>query len=163
MHRDVKPGNVLLDERDHAYVTDFGLATSGREGLTQTGDFAGTLDFVAPERIRGQRGDARVDVYALGCLLYAALTGGVPYARESQAATLFAHVSDPVPAPSSASATLSPFDAVVQPAMAKDPDDRYASAAEFAASLAAVSTVTEAVPPPPPVPQALGDPGTPWG
>ena len=87
----------------------------------------------------------------------------LPYARESQAATLFAHVSDPVPAPSSVSATLSPFDAVVQRAMAKDPDDRYASAAEFAASLAAVSTVTEAVPPPPPVPQALGDPGTPWG
>ena len=77
VHRDVKPGNVLLDERDHAYVTDFGLATSGPKGLTQTGDFAGTLDFVAPERIRGQRGDARVDVYALGCLLYAALTGGV--------------------------------------------------------------------------------------
>ncbi len=157
VHRDVKPGNVLLDESDRAYVTDFGLATSGREGLTQTGHFAGTLDFVAPERIRGQRGDARVDVYALGCLLYAALTGGVPYARESQAATLFAHVSDPIPAPSSVSATLSPFDAVVQRAMAKDPDDRYASVAEFAASLAAVSTVTEAPAPPPPVPQAVGD------
>ncbi len=147
VHRDVKPGNVLLDAHDAAFVTDFGLATAGRDGLTRTGEFAGTLDYVPPERIQGQRGDARADVYSLGCLLYTALTGRVPFARDSHASTLFAHLNDPPPAPSSVVPGVEDLDGVVRRAMAKDADDRFPTAAAFADALGATA-------PPPPVPQA---------
>jgi serine/threonine-protein kinase len=159
VHRDVKPANVLLNDRDDAFVTDFGLAIGGGPGVTQDGDFAGTLDYVAPERIQGNRGDARADVYALGCLLFAALTGRVPYPRDTQAATLFAHISEPIPMCSELVPTLTAFDPVVARAMAKQPDDRYQSAAEFAAALPAVSLVdVPVVPVPQPAP-----PPPPWG
>src|SRR3954451_3934071 len=158
VHRDVKPANVLLNERDDAFVTDFGLAIGGGPGVTQEGDFAGTLDYVAPERIQGNRGDARADVYALGCLLFAALTGRVPYPRDTQAATLFAHISEPIPRPSDLVPTLTAFDAVVARAMAKVPDDRYQSAADFAAALPPTFELHT-----PPVPQPAPPPPAPWG
>jgi serine/threonine protein kinase len=105
VHRDVKPANVLLsggEGADHAYITDFGVArnVATRSGLTQTGRFVGTLDYVAPEQISGAAIDARVDVYALGCLLFKLLTGKVPFPREGEAARLYAHLNDPPPAPS---------------------------------------------------------------
>jgi serine/threonine protein kinase len=136
VHRDVKPANVLLsgDEAAHAYITDFGVArnVSTESGLTQTGRFVGTLDYVAPEQISGGEIDARVDVYALGCLLFKLLTGEVPFPRDGEAARLYAHLNDPPPAPSlyvpECSMTL---DDVVIRAMSKSPEDRYPSAGDL--------------------------------
>ncbi len=97
MHRDVKPANVLLGEDDHAYLTDFGLTKqltlSADGGLSRTGAWVGTLGYAAPEQIRGERVDARTDVYALGCVLVHALTGSPPYVRDSDHATMWAHLN----------------------------------------------------------------------
>jgi len=136
IHRDVKPANVLLsgDEADHAYITDFGVArnVATESGLTQTGRFVGTLDYVAPEQISGGEIDARVDVYALGCLLFKLLTGEVPFPKEGDAARLFAHLNDPPPAPSLYVPEVSmALDDVVIRAMSKSPNDRYPSAGDL--------------------------------
>ncbi len=137
VHRDVKPANVLLggDEgAEHAYITDFGVArnVATESGLTQTGRFVGTLDYVAPEQISGEAIDARVDVYALGCLLFKLLTGEVPFPREGEAARLYAHLHDPPPAPSLyvPEVSMALDDAVIR-AMSKEPDDRYPSAGDL--------------------------------
>src|SRR5262249_60274006 len=103
-----------------------------QSGLTQTGRFVGTLDYVAPEQISGGPIDARVDVYALGCLLYKLLTGQVPFPREGEAARLYAHLNDPPPAPSLYVPELSmALDDVVIRAMSKQPGDRYPSAGDL--------------------------------
>lgn len=137
VHRDVKPANVLLSEagsEDHAYITDFGVArnVATESGLTQTGRFVGTLDYVAPEQISGGAVDARADVYALGCLLFKLLTGDVPFPRDTEAARLYAHLNDPPPAPSlHATAVSMALDDVVIRAMSKQPDDRFPSAGDL--------------------------------
>ena len=110
VHRDIKPANVLLTTEDHVYLTDFGLTKHALciAGSTKPGHWVGTLDYVAPEQIRGERVDARADVYALGCLLFYTLTGEVPFKRESDEARLWAHLpsrrrsraSTPPPRPS---------------------------------------------------------------
>jgi hypothetical protein len=153
IHRDVKPANVLLSGdpgAEHAYITDFGVArnVATRSGLTQTGRFVGTLDYVAPEQISGGPLDARVDVYALGCLLFKLLTGEVPFPREGEAARLYAHLHDPPPAPSLYAPTVPmALDDVVIRAMSKSPDDRYPSAGDLGrAALAALSGAAVAVP-----------------
>jgi hypothetical protein len=146
VHRDVKPANVLLagtGGEDHAYITDFGVArnVATESGLTQTGRFVGTLDYVAPEQISGGTVDARADVYALGCLLFKLLTGEVPFPRDTEAARLYAHLNDPPPAPSLHATEVSMgLDDVVIRAMSKDPDDRYPSAGDLGrAAVAALS------------------------
>ena len=137
VHRDVKPANVLLaggERAEHAYITDFGVArnVATESGLTQTGRFVGTLDYVAPEQISGGAVDARADVYALGCLLFKLLTGEVPFPKESEAARLFAHLNDPPPAPSLYVPEVSmALDDVVIRAMSKAPEDRYPSAGDL--------------------------------
>ncbi len=104
VHRDVKPPNVLIahEGEEHAYLTDFGLtkhaAAASAAGFTRTGHFVGTPDFAAPEQIRGEQADARADVYALGALLFHALTGRVPFPRDSELAKMYAHLNDPAPA-----------------------------------------------------------------
>jgi len=153
VHRDVKPANVLLggeEGAEHAYITDFGVArnVATQSGLTQTGRFVGTLDYVAPEQISGGEVDARVDVYALGCLLYKLLTGEVPFPRDGEAARLYAHLHDPPPAPSLfAPAVPMALDNVVARAMSKQPGDRYPSAGDLGrAAQAALSGTPVAVP-----------------
>jgi hypothetical protein len=153
VHRDVKPANVLLSGdpgAEHAYITDFGVArnVATQSGLTQTGRFVGTLDYVAPEQISGEPIDARVDVYALGCLLFKLLTGEVPFPREGEAARLYAHLNDPPPAPSLYEPSVSmALDDVVARAMSKSPEDRYPSAGDLGrAAQAALSGTAVSVP-----------------
>jgi Protein kinase domain len=153
VHRDVKPANVLLSGdpgSEHAYITDFGVArnVATQSGLTQTGRFVGTLDYVAPEQISGEPIDARVDVYALGCLLFKLLTGEVPFPREGEAARLYAHLNDPPPAPSLYQPSISmALDDVVARAMSKEPGDRYPSAGDLGrAAQAALSGTAVSIP-----------------
>lgn len=146
IHRDVKPANILIADAngdDHAYLTDFGLAkrTSSDEGPTQTGQWVGTLDYVAPEQIHGRGVDARVDVYSLACVLYQCLSGSVPYPRDSDVAKMFAHLNDPPPSLAEADATVPPeFEEVVHRGMSKAPDDRYPSAGDLGRAAVAASS-----------------------
>jgi YVTN family beta-propeller protein len=137
VHRDVKPPNVLIaaEGEEHAYLTDFGLtkhaAASG--GFTRTGVFVGTPDFASPEQIRGEHADARADVYALGAVLFHALTGRTPFPRDSELAKMYAHLNDPAPAASPlAPGVPAALDGVIGTAMAKDPEERFQSAGDLA-------------------------------
>jgi streptogramin lyase/predicted Ser/Thr protein kinase len=134
VHRDVKPANVLLGPDEHVYLTDFGLTKHALSigGATKPGHWVGTLDYVAPEQIRGERVDARADIYALGCVLYYALTGHVPFEREGDEARLWAHLSEDPPKPSQREPRLPPeLDDVIARALAKNPDDRFPSAGDL--------------------------------
>src|SRR5947209_14159505 len=131
VHRDVKPANILIatvGEREHVYLTDFGLtrraeSTTGVT-VTRTGFFLGTIDYVAPEQARGERVDARADVYSLGCVLFQALTGTVPFPLENEIAKLYAHEQQPVPSVLARAPDLpAAFDGVLARAMAKRPAD----------------------------------------
>ncbi|MGI8801578.1 MAG: serine/threonine-protein kinase PknK [Solirubrobacteraceae bacterium] len=144
VHRDVKPANVLVTADEHLYLTDFGLtkrvADFGSGGMTATGGFVGTLDYIAPEQVSGEPVDGRGDVYALGCVLYQLLTGVVPFPRDVEVAKIFAHMSLAPPVASMLAPGVSgELDAVVARAMAKDPADRYQSAGDLgrAAAVAA--------------------------
>jgi streptogramin lyase/predicted Ser/Thr protein kinase len=143
VHRDVKPANVLLGPDEHVYLTDFGLTKHALSigGATKPGHWVGTLDYVAPEQIRGERVDARADIYALGCVLYYALTGHVPFEREGDEARLWAHLSEDPPKPSEREPRVSAeLDEVVARALAKNPDDRFPSAGDLGrAAIAAVA------------------------
>jgi Protein kinase domain len=146
VHRDVKPANVLLagdKGREHAYLTDFGLTkeVASQEGLTKTGMIVGTMDYIAPEQLQGTAVDARADVYALGCVFYEALTGRVPFRRDTDVARMWAHMNEEPPPPSTITAGISPdLDEVVRRGMAKDPDERFPSAGDLGrAAVAAAS------------------------
>ena len=133
VHRDIKPANVLLGRGDHVYLSDFGLAKRAEEagGLTRQGSIVARAEYVAPEQILEDRVDALSDVYALGCLLYEALTAEAPYAGHRDGAML-AHVDAPPPSPVSRRPTIPRgFDEVVRRAMAKDPAERYPSAGDL--------------------------------
>jgi CHASE2 domain-containing sensor protein len=141
VHRDVKPANVLLtlDEPEHLYLTDFGVAlqVGPGAGLTNAGGWVGTLDYLAPEQVRGEPADAAGDVYALAGLLFQCVTGEVPFPRDSDAAKLWAHVNAPPPAPSTLRPDLpAAIDDVVARGLAKDPGERYRSATELACACA---------------------------
>ena len=133
VHRDIKPANVLLARGDHVYLSDFGLAKRADEagGLTRQGSIVARAEYVAPEQILEDRVDARSDVYALGCLLYEAITGEAPYS-ESRENPLLAHINEPPPSPLSRRPALPRgLDDVVKRAMAKDPRERFASAGDL--------------------------------
>ena len=140
VHRDVKPGNILVredDDGDHAYVCDFGLARHVSSVSSLTGDrgFVGTIDYVSPEQIEGTPVDARADVYSLGCVLYECLTGVRPYERDSELAVVFAHLNEPPPKATDVRPELPfAFDEVFANGLAKSRDERYSSCGELAAA-----------------------------
>ena len=152
VHRDVKPPNVLIAQEgeDHAYLTDFGLSklAAVASGFTRTGNFVGTPDFAAPEQIRGEHADARADVYALGAVLFHALTARTPFPRDSELAKMYAHLNDPAPSASALAPAVPPaLDAVIGTAMAKEPAERFASAGDLArAAWAALQGETQPAP-----------------
>jgi ABC-type transport system substrate-binding protein len=140
VHRDVKPANVMLTsvassgEDEHVYLTDFGLTKrmASESGITDTGQFVGSLDYAAPEQFEGGTLTPATDLYSLGCVLYECLTGEAPYRREQDAAVMYAHLLAPVPKVTEARAELLPgIDQVLARAMAKKPEERYASGAQL--------------------------------
>jgi YVTN family beta-propeller protein len=140
VHRDVKPGNVLIGSpetaSEHAYLSDFGLTKrmTSDSGLTGTGQFVGTLDYAAPEQFEGKKLDGRADVYSLAVVLYESLSGEIPYRRDNQAALVYAHLMAEPPAVTEKRPELpAAIDAVVAKGMAKSPEDRYPTAGALVA------------------------------
>jgi serine/threonine protein kinase len=133
IHRDIKPQNILIGRGDHAYLADFGLIKAPDEArLTGTGQFIGTIDYVAPEQIQAEPATPASDIYALTGVLYECLTGEVPFPKPSEAATLHAHVMQPPPKVSERRPDLPPaLDGVIAAGMAKDPWSRPSRAAEL--------------------------------
>ena len=140
VHRDVKPQNVLIDEHQRAYLTDFGLVRTldATSGHTAAGSVVGTLAYMAPEQLQGDRAvDGRADQYALACTLYEAACGAPPFARETDVQLVMAHRLEEPPSLSSFSLEAALLDRPLGRALAKDPGDRYASCGALAEDLAA--------------------------
>ena len=144
VHRDVKPGNILVvdgegsEGRDLVYLSDFGLTKrlESGTGITQTGQFVGTVDYVAPEQIEGKRVDSRVDVYSLACVLYECLTGAVPYQRDTQVAGLYAHLREKPPRLTASRPELpSALDGILAKALSKASAQRYATCGAFSSAV----------------------------
>ena len=138
VHRDVKPGNVLLTSDGLVKVTDFGIARAinTEEGLTQAGSVMGTATYFSPEQAEGLAVDARSDVYSLGIVLYEMLVGRPPFQGDSPVAVASKHVRDAAPLPRDLKADLPlPIEAITMKAIAKKPDDRYASADDMRTDL----------------------------
>jgi serine/threonine protein kinase len=156
IHRDVKPGNVLVTEQrdaedDFCYLMDFGVSTwtaSSAATITATGQMVGTANYMAPEQIEGGRVDGATDLYSLGCVLYECLTGEAPFSGRSPPATLYGHLHEQAPAPTSIRPSLPPgVDAVIERALMKAPGERYASCRELTQDLrAAMSGSTGTLP-----------------
>jgi serine/threonine-protein kinase len=145
VHRDVKPANVIVAaETEQAYLCDFGLArhAMSAESLTGTQGFVGTLAYIAPEQIASGNVDARADVYSLGCVLFECLTAAPPFSRDGDLQVIFAHVNEPPPLVTASRHELpAPIDAVVQRALAKEPDERYSTCSELMAEAATALSV----------------------
>jgi streptogramin lyase len=139
IHLDVKPSNVLLDPSGHVYLADFGLTRRLVEESSIEPALLATIDYVAPEQIRGEPVDARADVYALGCMLYECLVGTSPFRRGSDAATLFAHLEEEPP-------SLPGLEDVLARALAKDPDRRQESCGELVREARAALGISVAPP-----------------
>ena len=145
VHRDVKPGNVLVTKRDgeeFALVCDFGLARHVSSVSSLTGDrgFVGTIDYVPPEQIQGDRVDRRSDLYSLGCVLFECLVGAKPFERESELSVVFAHLNDPPPRPTEFRSELpAAWDTFFERALAKEPSQRFASGRELVDAARAAS------------------------
>jgi serine/threonine-protein kinase len=143
LHRDVKPANILLEPGEPgappiAYLADFGLTKhlESRSGITASGQFVGTIDYMSPEQIEGREVDSRTDIYSLGCVIFESLAGGTPFHRETEVAVLWAHMREDPPPLSEVRPDLPrELDVVLRKAMAKSPEDRYGSCRELVADL----------------------------
>jgi eukaryotic-like serine/threonine-protein kinase len=160
VHRDVKPPNLLFDARDELVVADFGIARVADDtltGMTAAGTVLGTAGYLAPEQALGQPATPASDRYALGVVGYELLTGGRPFERQSETAEAAAHIHEPVPPASERQAGLpGAVDGVFDRALAKDPDERYSTGADFVSALGnalerreATTRLLPAAPPPP--------------
>jgi serine/threonine protein kinase len=166
VHRDVKPGNILLAESgasgaDHVYLSDFGLSkhSLAASTLTATGQFMGTLDYVSPEQIQGHPADGRADQYALACTAVEMLSGSPPFRRDESMALLWAQLEAPPPPLTERRPDLPPaVDAVIRRALAKSPDDRYPTCLEFAIALRGACEATPVGMRPPETAYAMAPP-----
>jgi len=141
IHRDVKPANIMISRTGAVKVMDFGIARalSDSHSVTQTAAVIGTAQYLSPEQARGDSVDARSDVYSLGCVLYEIITGEPPFVGDSPVAVAYQHVREPPVPPSGRHDGISPdLDAVVLKALAKNPDNRYQTAAEMRTDLVRV-------------------------
>jgi serine/threonine-protein kinase len=158
VHRDVKPGNILLDHGDNAYLADFGIAKmlESSQYLSMSGGGIGTPAYMPPEQWRGKKLDGRADIYALGCMVFRIVTGSPPYEAETRDGMMTEHLMSPVPSARERNRRVSPaLDALLRRAMAKIPQDRPSTAREFALDLAAALSGAGTAPrpePPPPEP-----------
>ena len=135
IHRDVKPSNILITEREFVYLIDFGLArTAGEAGLTTAGSTLGTMAYMAPERFEGGQVAVTSDIYALTCVLYECLTGSRPYPADGLEQQIAGHMVSPPPRPSDIDPKLAAFDEVIAKGMAKKPEKRYQTAGDLAAA-----------------------------
>ncbi|MFC5729303.1 MULTISPECIES: Stk1 family PASTA domain-containing Ser/Thr kinase [Nocardioides] len=139
IHRDIKPGNVMLTPSGDVKVMDFGIAramSDAQSSMTQTAAVVGTAQYLSPEQARGETVDSRSDVYSAGCLLYELLTGRPPFVGDSPVAVAYQHVREPAVPPSHHDGDLTPeIDAIVMKALAKRVEDRYQSAAQMRADI----------------------------
>jgi serine/threonine-protein kinase len=142
IHRDVKPANIMISTTNAVKVMDFGIARAladGGNSVTQTAAVIGTAQYLSPEQARGESVDARSDVYSLGCVLYEMLTGEPPFTGDSPVAVAYQHVrEDPIPPSERHEGISADLDAVVLKALAKNPENRYQTAAEMRADLVRV-------------------------
>src|ERR1041385_8538392 len=145
VHRDVKPANILINRAargggEHVYLSDFGVTkrTDSVSGLTRTGQFMGTIDYVAPEQIRGEAATGAADQYSLGCVAFECLTGAPPFRKDTDVAVMWAHVNDPPPPVSGAlpGVPTHSLDSAIGRAMAKAPGDRFSTCSDFLAAAA---------------------------
>jgi serine/threonine protein kinase len=140
VHRDVKPANIFVGERDRTTLTDFGIAKAASETqhLTRTGTLMGTPEYMSPEQAEGGRVDSRTDLYALGVVLYQMLAGRVPFSATTPHAVLYKHVHEPPPPPRQLNPNLSaPIESVILRAVAKRPEQRFQRGRELTAALRA--------------------------
>lgn len=143
VHRDVKPANILLDLEGRAYLTDFGLAKDSQGSvLTRPGQALGSMDYMAPEQIRGQPVTGATDIYSLGCVMFECLTGKPPFADRQGIRVLWAHLQDEPPDPSSGRTDVPPeFIKVLMGALHKEPSARPSTSVEYARLLSLAARI----------------------
>jgi serine/threonine-protein kinase len=143
VHRDIKPGNILLDPDGSAHITDFGLAKDSQGSvLTLPGQALGSMDYMAPEQIRGEQVTAATDIYALGCVMFECIEGRPPFADRQGMRVLWAHLQDEPPDPSAGRNDLPPgFSEALKLALRKDPAERPETGTDYTRSLSLVAGI----------------------